>query len=673
MWVETDCNLTSGESLVRQILFGTRFMKNEFGVDCTYLWLPDVFGYSWALPQILKKSGLNTFMTTKISWNQYNRMPHDTFMWRGIDGTEILTHFITTTDVNPDGWFYTYNGDIRAGTVLGSWQAYRNKDFNKDILLSYGYGDGGGGVNRDMLEMRRRLDKMPGLPHVKTSRAGDYFEKLHKAVAETDQYVHTWDGELYLEYHRGTYTSQAYNKKMNRKLELLYRETEWLNTLGSITKGSWDLYPQEEINEGWKIILRNQFHDIIPGSSIREVYEDSTVEYAESEAIAVKAWEGASDALVDEAQNTFTIFNSAPWTRDDVVTIPVSDTGETGQWVDHSGNALQAQRQNDNWIVYVTNIPSMGYKVIRFESSAETAESAEKPFAVAENSITTPFYEITWNEKGQLSSIFDRENNRQVLAAGELGNVLQVFEDKPMAHDAWDIDIYYQEKMRVVDDLVDVSVVAEGPLEAVIRFKWNYRNSTITQDMVLSAVTRRIDFRTTVDWHEKQQLLKVAFPVDIRSTEATYDIQFGNVKRPTHWNTSWDWARFETVGHQWADLSERGYGVSLLNDCKYGYDIKNNVLRLSLIKSAVHPDYMADQGRHEFTYSLLPHAADWYEGRTVQEAWHLNNPLTFSAGKPEANELSFLKVDAPNVMIDAVKKSEDGNRVVARFPFLVRP
>jgi len=667
MWVEADCNLTSGESLVRQILFGTRFLKQEFGVDCTYLWLPDVFGYSWALPQILKKSGLNTFMTTKISWNQYNRMPHDTFMWRGIDGTEILTHFITTTDVNPNGWFYTYNGDIRAGTVLGSWQAYRNKDFNKDILLSYGYGDGGGGVNRDMLEMRRRLDKMPGIPYVKTTRAGDYFTKLHEAVANTDQYVHTWDGELYLEYHRGTYTSQAYNKKMNRKLELLYRETEWLNTLGSISKGSWDLYPQEEINEGWKIILRNQFHDIIPGSSIREVYEDSTVEYAESEAIATNAWKGASKALVADAQNAFTIFNSAPWTRDDVISIPVSAVGETGQWFDCSGNALQAQRQSDNWVVYVTNIPSMGYKVIRFDSNAEAAGTTEKPFAVTENSITTPFYEITWNEKGQLSSIFDRENNRQVLAKGELGNVLQVFEDKPMAHDAWDIDIYYQEKMRVVDDLVNVSVVEEGPLEAVIRFEWNYRNSTITQDMVLSAVTRRIDFRTTVDWHERQQLLKVAFPVDIRATEATYDIQFGNVKRPTHWNTSWDWARFETVGHQWADLSERGYGVSLLNDCKYGYDIKNNVLRLSLIKSAVHPDYMADQGPHEFTYSLLPHAADWYEGRTVQEAWYLNNPLAFKAGQAEVSELSFLNFDAPNVMIDAVKKSEDGSRVIVRL------
>lgn len=665
MWVEADCNLTSGESLVRQILLGSRFLKEEFGVDCSYLWLPDVFGYSWALPQILKKSGLNTFMTTKISWNQYNRMPHDTFMWRGIDGTEILTHFITTADVKPTSWFYTYNGDITPSMIVGSWNAYRNKDINKDLLLSYGYGDGGGGVNRDMLEMRRRLDKLPGLPHVKTTRAGDYFDKLHQTIDQTEEYVHTWDGELYLEYHRGTYTSQAYNKKMNRKLELFYRESEWLNTLSSVVKGTWQNYPQAELNKGWKIILRNQFHDIIPGSSIKEVYEDSTVEYAESEAIASKAWTDASQSLVGEAQNTFTVFNSAPWVRDDIATIPVSSTGEIGQWLDHAGTVLEAERQGENWLVLVNQIPSMGYKVIRFEPKVEES-AADTPFNATANGIVTPFYEISWNEKGQLTSIFDRDNSREVLAKGQVGNVLQVFEDKPMAHDAWDIDLYYQEKMRVIEDLVEVTVVDVNSLQAVIRFQWKYMDSTLTQDMVLSAVSRRIDFRTSVDWQERQQLLKTAFPVDIRSTEATYDIQYGNVKRPTHWNTSWDWARFETVGHQWADLSERGYGVSLLNDCKYGYDIKNNVMRLSLLKSAVYPDYAADLGHHEFTYSLLPHAGDWWEGRTVQEAWYLNNPLTFSQGKAAADELSFLSLNQPNVMIDAVKKSEDGTRIIAR-------
>ena len=669
MWVEADCNITSGESLVRQLLLGIRFLKEEFGVDCTFLWLPDVFGYSWSLPQILKKSGISTFMTTKISWNQYNRMPHDTFKWRGIDGTEILTHFITATDdQDPNSWRYTYNGVISPATILGTWNAYRDKNINKDLLVSYGYGDGGGGVNRDMLEMRRRLDQMPGLPNVKPSRADDFFKTLNRTFEQTSEYVHTWDGELYLEYHRGTYTSQAYNKKMNRKLELLYRETEWLSTLSSLVNSAWENYPQKELNDGWKTILRHQFHDIIPGSSIREVYEDSAEEYAECQTIGIQAWERASNSLVESADNTFTVFNSAPWLRDDMLTVSVEDSGERGHWVDCEGQPLQADRQGENWLVYVKQLPSMGYKVIRFEPDAQGQKaSMSTPFTLLDSGIITPYFEIDWNDSGQLTSIFDRQAKRQVLAEGKLGNVFQVFEDKPMAHDAWDIDIYYQEKMRLIEDLVDISVIEKGQLRVVIRFQWRYMDSTLTQDMVVSTHSKRIDFRTKVDWHEEQQLLKVAFPVEIRSTEATYDIQFGNVKRPTHWNTSWDWARFETVAHQWADLSERGYGVSILNDCKYGHDIKDNVMRLSLIKSAIHPDYLADQGTHEFTYSLLPHEGDWVDGGTVQEAWQLNNPLLYRKGQAEANELSFFSLNKSNVMIDAVKKSEDGNEIIVRI------
>lgn len=272
MWVEADCNLTSGESLTRQLLIGSRFLKEEFGKDVEYLWLPDVFGYSWALPQILKKSGIDVFMTTKISWNQFNRMPHDTFHWKGMDGTEVLTHFITTPESwnGPDSWFYTYNGLLTAKTVKGVWEAYSEKAMNKDLLISYGYGDGGGGVNRDLLEARRRIDKIPGLPNLKTSTAGDYFRKLKENVENTDQYVNTWDGELYLEYHRGTYTSQAYNKRMNRKMELLYRRAEWMTAMAAMGAGSLSLAAQEKLTKGWKMILTNQFHDIIPGSSIHE-------------------------------------------------------------------------------------------------------------------------------------------------------------------------------------------------------------------------------------------------------------------------------------------------------------------------------------------------------------------------------------------------------------------
>ncbi|NLV91693.1 MAG: alpha-mannosidase [Firmicutes bacterium] len=666
MWVEADCNITSGESLVRQLLYGTRFLRDEFGVSCKYLWLPDVFGYSWALPQILLKSGIKTFMTTKISWNQYNRMPHDTFWWRGMDGSEILTHFITTPTTG-GAWFYTYNGVITPQTVKGIWDTYRDKDLNKELLLSYGYGDGGGGVNREMLELRRRLNEMPGLPQVLTGRADEYFDRLHQTVAETDQYVHTWDGELYLEYHRGTYTSQAYNKRMNRKLELLYRDTEWLSTLQSVFASTWDNYPQQDLVAGWKILLRNQFHDIIPGSSIREVYEDSTLEYEEARQLAQGNWDKAAQAIASKDEpGAYTVFNSAPWTRGGLVEIPAEEGMAQGRWLDAEGNPLTAELRDGMWLVKVDNMPAMGFARVWFDQETAGADAAS-PFTYGANRLTTPYYDLKWNEAGQLVSVYDLTAEREVLAPGARGNVLQVFEDKPMAHDAWDIDIFYQEKMREVTDLMSVDLVEANALQAVVRFNWRYMDSTICQDLVVYADSRRIDFRTHVDWHEQHQLLKVAFPVDIRATEATYDIQFGNVKRSTHWNTSWDQARFESVGHQWADLSEQGYGVSLLNDCKYGYDIKDNRLRLSLVKSATHPDYAADQGEHIFTYALLPHQGSWIEGGTVFEAWDLNSPLTWAKGAPQRDRFSLFALDVDNVMIDVVKKAEDEDKLVVRL------
>ncbi|MBW4079879.1 alpha-mannosidase [Paenibacillus sp. S150] len=674
MWLEADCNLTSGESLVRQILYGTRFFYEEFGVECRYLWLPDVFGYSWALPQILKKSGIDTFMTTKISWNQYNRMPHDTFKWRGIDGSEVLTHFITAPETEkPKGWFYTYNGVIEPFSVKGIWDQYRNKSLNQQLLLSYGYGDGGGGVNREMLEMRRRLENMPGLPKVVTGRADEYFARLQQTAETTDEYVHTWDGELYLEYHRGTYTSQAYNKRMNRKLELLYREVEWLQTLNAVERGSWEAYPQAKLLEGWQTILRNQFHDIIPGSSIGEVYADSRVEYAAAELIGKEARASAAESQTFSAPSSpgktaVEIYNSASFVRTDTVTIPLQPGMEDGLWHDAAGKLLQAQREGEAWRVRAEKLPALGKQTLWFmPQSVERQGAGAGPFDLRDSRLVTPYYVLEWNEAGQFTSIYDREAKREVLAAGTCGNILQVFEDKPMAHNAWDIDIYYQEKAREIRELQSAELVVNGPLLSTVRFKWNYMNSSIVQDMTVYAHNRRIDFATVMDWRERQQLLKTAFPVAVRATEATYDIQFGNVKRPTHWNTSWDMARFETVGHQWVDLSERTYGVSLLNDCKYGHDIKDNVIRLSLLKSAIHPDPNADQGEHHFTYSLLPHSGDWVEARTAEEAWMLNNPLFACFGSSANTGKSLFHTAAKGVSVDTVKKAEDGNGVIVRL------
>lgn len=666
MWLEADCNIPSGESLVRQILVGSRFIKEEFNKDVEYLWLPDVFGYSWALPQILKKSGIDMFMTTKISWNQYNRMPHDTFKWRGIDGSEILTHFITTPEPwsQPGSWFYTYNGRLTPKTVKGVWDAYTDKGITNDLLVSYGFGDGGGGVNREMLEYRKRLDKMPGLPNVKTGKASEYFRCLKEKVEKTDEYVHTWDGELYLEYHRGTYTSQAYTKMMNRKLELLYRETEWLSTVACLTNNDWSLYANNEITKGWKTILRNQFHDIIPGSSITEVYEDAKREYKEAEGIALDIQNKLEEIYINKDEHTWTIVNNSNWDRNESINIKCD---EDGSFYDEDGNKLKYQRNKDEYTVEIKDIPALGYKRIILKID-DVQDDNNSVFEYCDGKISTPKYDIEWNEYGQLTSIYDKENKREVLAKGERGNVLQMFEDKPMAHEAWDIDIFYQEKMREVKDLQSVELIEDGNLKAVIRFKYKYMNTTISQDMIVYANSNRIDFKTNVDWREKKQLLKVAFLVDIRSTMATYDVQFGNVKRPTHWNTSWDRARFESVAQQWVDLSERNYGVSLLNNCKYGHDIKDNVIRLTLLKSATHPDPVQDQGEQNFTYSLLPHSGDFIDGNTVKHAYELNQPLKSIKGmlKSEVKKQLF-KFNDTNILVDAIKKAEDEDMIIIRF------
>lgn len=664
MWVEADCNLTSGESLTRQLLIGSRFIKEEFGKDVKYLWLPDVFGYSWALPQILKKSGIDMFMTTKISWNQYNRMPHDTFHWKGMDGSQVLTHFITTPEPwnGPDSWFYTYNGLLTAKTVKGVWEAYSEKEVNKDMLISYGYGDGGGGVNRDLLEARRRLDKIPGLPNVKTSTAGEYFRKLKKTINDTEQYVHTWDGELYLEYHRGTYTSQGYNKRMNRKMELLYRKAEWLTVMEAVMEKNLGGAEQEKLTRGWKMILTNQFHDIIPGSSIHEVYEDSRRDYEVIRQIGEDVVSSYTEKALTDRENTFTVYNASGWKMDMMAAV---HENAAGTYTDEAGNQLLSQRAEGVYYVQVKDVPPMGYKTIMFTKGKELPENSV--FTVNGKNIETPFYSVCLNDYGQITRLFDKQEEREVLARGERGNVLQVFEDKPLDNDAWDIDIFYQQKMREITDLTAFEVTQCGALCLTVHMEWKYMNTAVSQDMILYSQNRRIDFRTDVDFQERQQLLKAAFTVDVRSTYATYDIQYGNVRRPNHWNTSWDQARFESVGHRFADLSERNYGVALMNDCKYGYDIKDNVMRISLLRSGLQPDHLQDLGRHQFTYSLLPHKGDFVAGHVVESAYVLNNPADVYAGIPRDSGRSFFTLDNDQIEVDAVKKSEDGRYLVVRF------
>lgn len=662
MWVEADTNLAGGEALIRQLLHGTRYMREQFGVESRLLWLPDVFGYTAALPQIARGCGIEAFLTSKISWSQVNRFPHDTFRWRGLDGTELLTHFVTAPERGSP--YYTYNGEIRPADVKGIWDNYRQKDVNDELLMLFGWGDGGGGPTREMLESARALANLPGMPTVAHDHGEPYFERLRERLRGRELPV--WDGELYLEYHRGTYTSQAASKRANRKSELLYREAEWLSALADVLTGG-SRYPRAELDEGWKLILRNQFHDILPGSSIRQVYEDSMADYARVFALGEAALADAEAAIarrVEAPRGGLLVLNSLSWERGGLVALPWSPELD-GRTVELAGGAPARTQQVEEegerrLLVELDAVPPMGYRVLPWRE----ATSPRSPLTLTPELVESPFWRIRLNERGQIVSLWDKSAGREVVAPGGRANVLQSFADKPMAFDAWDIDVYYQERMCEVDALEEAAIEEAGPLRGTLRLRWRLRDSTVTQRLTVYAGDPRIDFRTEADWHERQTLLKAAFPVEIRATRATYEVQFGQVERPTHWNTSWDWARFEVGAHRWADLSEGGYGVALLNDCKYGHDARDNVLRLTLIKSAVSPDERADQGRHVFTYSLLPHGGDWRAGAVDRAAAALNQPLRASVVGPRAaGELppafALAAPDADHVVVETVKAAED--------------
>ena len=663
MWLEADCNISSGEALTRQFLYGMRFLEKEFGRRCEFLWLPDVFGYSWALPQILNGVGIHTFMTTKISWNQFNSMPHDLFRWRGMDGSEVMTYFISTPSEGEafDKRMATYNGMMNPHSVVGSWEKFHDKNLSNETLISYGFGDGGGGVNREMLKMRRAMDSIPGLPSVKPSRANEFFKRLHKRMDREDQYIPVWDGELYLEFHRGTYTSQAWNKKMNRRMEFALAETEWLSTQAWLSGGAYD---RKALTDGWQTLLRNQFHDIIPGSSIHEVYEDCHREYGQLEASLRELQTEEMAVLSVPEKDSYTVWNFGSFARTDEVKI--FETRD-GCFLDRQGKRLHAQKTEEGYWVELS-VDALSAAVLRFEETNCAGQQEDLPFVweAEAQKLQTPHYIAEWNEKGQLVRLFDRDNDREVLPAGSCANVLEIYEDKPLNFDNWDVDLFHLLKHEEIAAESSPELILNGALRLVLRFRYRYHRSRFEQDVVFHAGSRRIDFETRAEWYEDHRLLKAAFPVDIRTTKAVYDVQYGHVERPTHFNTSWDYARFEVVAHKWADLSEEGYGVSLLNDCKYGHSAHDNVLRITLLKSGKYPDEEADMGLHEFTYALLPHEGSVTVGDTIEEATKLNLPLRTAEHKAwEARPLFFS--DTRSVAVDAVKLAEEDETIILRI------
>ncbi|MBQ8161739.1 MAG: alpha-mannosidase [Clostridia bacterium] len=656
MWLEADTNLTSGESLIRQFVHGKRFFREEFGVDNKILWLPDVFGYSGALPQIMKLCGIDYFMTTKLAWNQFNKMPYDTFLWRGIDGSEIFSHLITTLGVGQpvSNFFTTYNGMLHPDALMGGWERYQQKEINNDILISYGYGDGGGGPTRQMLETSERMEKgIEGLPKVRQAFARTYFDELYERVRDSNR-LPTWEGELYFEYHRGTLTSMAQNKRGNRKAELALMDLETVSTLASAVP-----YPAEDLDAMWKTVLLNQFHDILPGSAIREVYEVSRQEYEQLQEKAAALKEERLTALLDGDGESITVFNTKGFDSDEVICLPETAAASL---VDELGRVWPVQKTETGAVAYVEDLPSKGYATFHL---LDEAADADEPFQIEGFQIETPFYRAAFDAQGFLCELYDLEAERDVLKKGEKGNLLRMFEDKPMYFDDWDIDIFYTEKGWDVEDVRSMAWTECGPVRATLRIEREIAGCTICQDIHFYADSRRIDFETKVDWHVHQHLLKVFFPTDIHSDEATFEIQFGNVKRKVHQNTSWDVARFESCGQKWMDFSEGYYGVSLLNDCKYGHSVKDGVISLTLIKSGIEPNPECDQGEHVFTYALYPHDGDWRCG-TVQEAYRLNLPATAFPGKTKDGHFSLCGTQDSNVVLETVKRAEDGDGWIVR-------
>jgi alpha-mannosidase len=666
MWVEADCNITGPESLARQFLLGRTFFAEHFGngAESPVLWLPDVFGYCWALPQLIRQAGLEYFMTVKIGWSQYNRMPYDSFWWQGLDGTRVLTHFSTTPD--PEWAVSTYNAAATPGEAIQAWTNFQQKELRQELLMIYGYGDGGGGPTAEMLENIREMNSFPGTPRLRQGSAIDFFSKLE---TETGRELPTWNGELYLELHRGTYTTQGRNKRANRKSEFHLHDAEFLAVMAQLVNPSFE-YPAADLTEAWKLVCLNQFHDIIPGSSVRDVYVESLTQYERVLETADEVQRSALEAIADSAGGDVVLVNPTSFVRDDLAFWNGRlSPGERLETPEGETVATQAGPEG-TWIAPGSLAP---FSVTPLTVHSGEPGTRESTLVATNRLLENDQLRVDLDERGDVVRVYDKENDRDVVPQGQVANQFQAFEDRPLNWDAWDVDIFYDDRLWTSEPASSIEVVEAGPLRATLEIHRRVLNSDYVQRISLGHNSARLDFETVINWRERHTLLKVAFPVEVLSPLATYEIQWGNVQRPTHRNTSWDWARFETCAQKWVDLSEGDYGVSLLNDCKYGHDVRDGVLRLTLLRSPTMPDPEADQGEHRLVYSLLPHAGTWGE-TTIAEAYGLNDPIVVAAprrGEPTGEKISrgasLVSLDRPNVVIETVKGAEDGRGFIVRL------
>lgn len=640
MWVEPDTNLSGGEALVRQILYGKRFFEREFGEEMKILWLPDVFGYSASLPQILKLSGVNYMMTQKLSWNMYNRHPHHTFWWEGLDGSRVLTH------LPPED---TYNSPAAPRSIAKAEREYLDKNVSEHCLMLFGIGDGGGGPGEEHLERLSRERNLQGLAPVRQEPSIDFFHKLERG---SDRYQ-AWRGELYLEKHQGTLTTQGRSKRYNRRMEKALRELEFACSMAH----RFDIspYPAKEMESIWKEVLLYQFHDILPGSSITRVYTESLERYGVLLERVKRMTEAAYRALTAYIQpveaatgEQAVVFNSLPWRRE--------------QWL----------RIGGRWASVA--VPAMGYAVVDLAAQAGAAAPLTVPqLAAGRCALENDLLRLAFDpEDGSLVSVVDKRQGREVVAPGEKANVFSVYQDQG---DAWDFMPDYRLTEPEPLKLVRYEAKLDGP-QAVLSMIYAYGASTLEQQIVLTAGSPRIDFRTKADWQEPAKMLRVSFPLQLLADTAACDIQFGHIHRPTHRNTMWDYAKDEICAQQWIDLSQPDYGAAILNDGKYGHCARGHVLDLNLIRTPSYPDPDADRAVHEFTYSLLPHEGNYLDALVYRAGYELNVPLHIAKNSQRADVgpepvlapiHSFMDSGHAHVMIEAVKKCEDSGDLLLRL------
>jgi alpha-mannosidase len=686
MWVEPDLNMPGGESLVRQILVGKHYFHDKFGIDVKIGWNPDSFGYSWQLPQIYKKSGIDYFVTQKLMWaHEFTTFPHKLFWWEAPDGSRILTYFPHDYAAGIDPAQMAKDLSMWLPALYGA-----DAKQHSDMLHLYGVGDHGGGPTRTMLDNATRWMKPDVVyPNIRFSTAKSFFDDLEKKLPAMK--VPTWRNELYFEYHRGVQTSQAETKKRVRTTEELLLNAEKFSALATLYGLA---YPSKDFDRGWKDLLFDDFHDILPGSGIAVNYLEAKRNLEDVSRVGRGILDGSLSEIAAHIHTSgpgvpVAVFNSMSWPRDEVVEADVQLPAAAAAVgvVDAAGKPVASQllaidgTTHRVRLLLKASVPGLGYRTYYVRGAAKQAV-AQSELIASGDALENDLVRLKVNpQTGCMTSLFDKRSKSETLAASETdtggpaqsvcGNLLQTFRDKPKQWDAWNIDADFEKEHWDLDHADEVKLVENGPLRAILRVKNHFQNSTFVRDITLTAGSARVDVNMTADWHEKHILLKVAVPSSAHNEKATFEIPYGSIERPTTRNTPAEKAQFEVPALHWADLSDANHGVSLLNDCKYGYDAKGNVLRLSLLRSPEWPDPHADEGLHEFTYSLYPHGGSWREALTVRRGYELNYPLLVrQLDRHEGelkNEYSFLEVQPENVVLTATKKAEDGDALILRF------